>query len=620
MTDYGRGPGSEPWHPGDPLYGDSGWAAQQATDGSGSSYGGQQQYPQQPQAHAQYGAVQDPYQQQYQQQPQHPQYQGGQPEYGAQQYGDQQYGTPQQHHQQQVQHQPHQQQGHQQQGHQQQGHQRQAHQQYAEQQYATRQSQPQYGDPQYNDPQYNSGWDNGQQAEMPYGANSSAPYAGEYGTYAENHDQYGTPDAYPPPQPPGRRQAEPEPQAEPDTEAAEDAPEKETHPFFTGEGGDKDDDDPGSGRGGAGRERRGKTKKKSRNGTACLVVAVVFLGGAGGIGYVGYQFWQSKFGPPPDYAGAGSGDIEVEIPSGAGGYEIGAILVKKGVVKSQRAFVAAQNQNPKGNTIQAGVYILGKEMSARNAVTKMLSPTSRNALIFPEGKRNEFVYAQIDKRLGLKNGETAAVAKAQAKNLGLPKWANDSSDIKDPLEGFLFPASYPVAKGTKPETVLKKMVARASAEYEKQDIENEAKKLKLKSPLQLVTIASLVQAEGKYKHDFDKVARVVYNRLQPENTETVGRLEFDSTVNYIKAQSRLDLGAVDNLRKIKDPYNTYDIKGLPPGPIGNPGADALHSAINPAEGPWYYFVSVTSDKTLFAVTNEEHEANRQEYERESKKP
>ncbi|MFC9430615.1 endolytic transglycosylase MltG [Streptomyces sp. NPDC056987] len=602
MTDYGRGPGSAPWHPGDPLYGDSGWAAQQATDGSGSSYGGQQQYPQQSQAQAQYGEAQDPYQQQYQQQPQHPQYQGGQPEYGAQQYGGQQYGTQQQP---QYQEQPQQpQQGP-----------------YGGQQHPQHHPQQQYADPQYNDPQYNGGWDNGQQAAMPYGATAPAPYAGEHGNYAENHDYYGTSDAYPPPQPPGRRQPDPEPEAEPGpAEADADTPEKETHPFFTGGGGDGDDDG-GEGRGGEGRERRGKTKKKkkSRNGTACLVVAVVFIGGAGGIGYVGYQFWESKFGPPPDFAGAGSGDIEVEIPSGAGGYEIGAILVKNGVVKSQRAFVAAQKQNPKGNTIQAGVYILGKEMSARNAVTKMLSPSSRNALIFPEGKRNEFVYEQIDKRLGLKKGETAAVAKAQAKNLGLPKWANDSRDIKDPLEGFLFPASYPVAKGTKPETVLKKMVARAKVEYEKQNLEAEAKKLKLKSPLQLITIASLVQAEGKYKHDFDKVARVVYNRLEPENTETVGRLEFDSTVNYIKSQSRLDLGAVDDLRRIKDPYNTYDIKGLPPGPIGNPGADALHSAINPADGPWYYFVSVTSDKTLFAVTNEEHEANRQEYERESKK-
>ncbi|MEV7089189.1 endolytic transglycosylase MltG [Streptomyces sp. NPDC093085] len=623
MTDYGRSPGSEPWHPGDPLYGDSGWAAQQGTDGSGVSYGGQQQYPQQPQAPVQaqapmqaqapYGAPaqpqpQDPYQQQYQpqhqyqQQPQQPQYQGGGAPYGAQQYHDPQYGEPQ----------------------------------YNDPRYGGPQqhpgpqrqpsyNEPQYPEPQYNEPQYNGGWDDGQQGGMPYGANPSTPYQGQRADYPDSQDYYATADAYPPPQPPGQRHAEPEP-ADGQEKAGEEADEegKETHPFFTGkdDDGDADEGRAGEGRGGAGRERRGgKTKKKkSRNGTACLVVAAVFLGGAGGIGYVGYQFWESKFGPPPDYTGAGSGDVQVEIPQGAGGYEIGAILVKNGVVKSQRAFVAAQKQNPKGNTIQAGVYILSKEMSARNAVTRMLSPNSRNALIIPEGKRNEFVYAQIDKRLGIKKGETAAVAKAQAKNLGLPKWADDNPSIKDPLEGFLFPASYPVAKGTKPEVILKKMVARAKAEYEKQDLEGEAKKLGLKSPLQLITVASLVQVEGKYKHDFDKVARVVYNRLEPDNTETVGRLEFDSTVNYIKSQSRLDLGAVDDLRKIKDPYNTYDIKGLPPGPISNPGAEALHSAINPAEGPWYYFVSVTSDKTLFAVTNQEHEENRRQYENESKKP
>lgn len=555
MTDYGRGPGSEPWHPEDPLYGDQGWAAQQATDGS-APYAGQpqQQYAQQPhsQGQAQYGGGQDPYQQQY-----HPQQQGGQPHYVAQQpqydgqqYHNPQYGDPQQSHQaqqyggQQQQPQPHQQQQHPQQA---------------------QQSHQQHPQPQYNDPQYNGSWDNGQQATMPYGGQPGTSYdAQQPAGYGDNQDYYATPDAYPPPQPPAQRRAEPEP-APDQGNGWEDEQQKETHPFFTGDGGGDDEDaEPGEGRrGGGGRDRRGKTKKKGRNGVACMVVAVVLVGGVGGVGYVGYQYWQQKFGPPPDFVGTGSGTVEVEIPQGAGGYEIASLLVKKGVVKSQRAFVSAQQANPKGNTIQAGVYRLSKKMSAANAVKTMLSPSSRNALVIPEGRRNVWVYEEIDKRLELKKGETAAVAKAEAKNLGLPKWANDNKDIKDPLEGFLFPASYPVAKGMKPEAVLKKMVARANAEYGKQDLKAEAEKLGLKSPLQLIAVASLVQAEGKYKHDFDKVSRVVYNRLQPDNTETVGRLEFDSTVNYIKSQSRLDLGAVDNLRKIKDPYNTYDIKGLP---------------------------------------------------------
>lgn len=601
MTDYGRGPGSEPWHPEDPLYGDQGWGAQQADDGR-APYGGQpqQQYPQQaqPQTQAPYGGGQDPYQQQYHPQqydghqhagPQHagPQH-GGQQPYDPQQYG----GNPQYGGQQHAQQPQHPQQSHPQ--------------------------QPQQ--PQYNDPQYNGGWDTGQQATMPYAANPATPYEGQQGGgYGGNQDYYGTPEAYPPPQPPAQRQAEPEPENNWDAE-----PQKETHPFFTGDE-DRDDDaesddDPGEKRRGNGRERRGKTKKKSRNGCACLFLTVVLAGGVGGVGYVGYNFLQDKFGPAPDYAGTGSGSVQVEIPPGSGGYAIAAILVKSGVVKSQDAFVAAQKGNPKGMTIQAGAYTLNKGMSAANAVKMLLLPSSRNALTIPEGKRNAWVYEQIDNRLKIKRGDTAAAAKAEAKNLGLPEWANDAKGIKDPLEGFLYPATYPVAKGMKPEDVLKKMVARANAEYSKEDLKGEAERLGLDSPLQLITVASLIQAEGKYKHDFDKVSRVVYNRLKPDNTETVGRLEFDSTVNYIKTQSRLDLGAVDNLRKIKDPYNTYDIKGLPPGPIGNPGADALASALEPEDGPWYYFVSVTADRTLFAVTNEEHEKNRQEYEKENSKP
>ncbi|MFJ2113216.1 endolytic transglycosylase MltG [Streptomyces sp. NPDC087850] len=628
MTDYGRGPGSEPWHQGDPLYGDQGWAPQPATDGR-APYGEQpqpqpqQQYPQQSQQQPRYGGGQDPYQQQYQQ-------------YDPQQ----QYADPQQHPQYVDPQQP---------------------QQYPPQQYAgdpQPYGTPPYGDQrpqqpqQYNDPQYNGGWDQGQQAEMPYGSTPSGPYVTPQGGYGENRDYYATPDAYPPPQPPGQRHAEPEPSAgqgppqppvQPESPSRRQAPaepepgdaepgtagpqQQETHPFFTGDDGRDDgaagrDGEPAAGRGdGGGRERRGKTKKGGRNGVACLVVAVVLVGGGGGVSYFGYQFWQSKFGAPPDYAGEGSGDVQVEIPQGALGNEIGAILVKNGVVKSQRAFVAAQKENPKGNTIQAGVYTLGKGMSASNAVAKMLSPSSRNALIIPEGTRNSDIYKLIDKRLDIKDGETASIAKSQANKLGLPDWAPKPGDkeIKDPLEGFLFPASYPVAKGMKPEAILKKMVARANSEYDKQDLAAQARKLGLSSPLQVITVASLVQKEGKYKHDFDKVARVVYNRLKPDNMETVGRLEFDSTVNYLKGESKLQIGSVDNLRTIIDPYNTYNIKGLPPGPISNPGDDALHSALNPTPGPWYYFVSVTEDKTLFSVTNAEHEENRREYEKENNK-
>ncbi|MCM2392816.1 endolytic transglycosylase MltG [Streptomyces albipurpureus] len=543
MTDYGRGPGSEPWHPDDPLYGDQGWEGQAGT-GQDSTTGQPHQYAQPQQQ--EYGA--DAYQQQYGQQGY-----DGQQSYEGQQFEGQAAQQP-----------------------------------------------------------YDGGWDTSQQTAMPYGGTPAG-----YGNQQEA-DYYATPEAYPPPEPPNRR-SEPEPEADAGQWEAE-APEEEKHPFFTGADADDADgyDDPRQGRrrggGDGGNERRGKGKKKGRNGCACLVVSLVLLGGLGGVSYFGYQFWEGKFGAPEDFAGAGSGTTEIEVPAGAGLQEIGSILKKAGVVKSSGAFVSAAQ----GKSVQAGVYILPKEMSGANAVQAMLNPKSRNNLILPPGKRNVWVYAEIDKRLELKKGTTAAIARSQASTMGLPSWVK-GKELRDPLEGFLFPATYPIAKGMKPEAVLKKMVAEANKEYNRTDLAGEATKLGLKSPLELITVASLVQAEGKYKHDFDKVSRVVYNRLKENNTETIGRLEFDSTVNYIKGESKLAIGSVDALRRIKDPYNTYRIQGLPPGPIGNPGQDALSSALNPTAGPWYYFVSITEDETLFAETNAEHERNRQRYLEEQKK-
>ncbi|MFE8974943.1 endolytic transglycosylase MltG [Streptomyces cyaneofuscatus] len=577
MTEYGRGPGSEPWHPEDPLYGDQGWGGRQADHGQ-SQYGDQQQsYPQ------------DPYAQQHQNHQQH-QSQNHQ-QYPQQQSYDQhqQYG-PQQPHQQQYQH-----------------------------QYGAQQQDP-YGQQPPAQPQYDGGgWDSGQQAAVPYGAEPQDPYAQQQPGYGESHDYYGTPEAYPPPQPPGRREA-PEQQQKPSTDWDPDEQREETHPFFTGadepaarEPRD-DDDDPdddssrSSRRDRGGVERRGgKGKKKSRNGCACLVVSLVLVGGLGGVSYVGYTYWKKQFGAPADFAGSGTSErVEVEIPEGSFGYDIANILRKKGVIKSSDAFVAAQNDNPKGKSLQAGVYLLNKEMSAASAIALMLDPKSQNALVIPEGTRNVTVYAKIDARLELKKGTTAEIAKTKAESLGLPDWADDNPDVKDPLEGFLYPAAYPVAKGSKPEAALKRMVTRANKEYDKLDLKAVAKKHKLDGPWQVITVASLVQVEGKTHDDFRKMAEVVYNRLKPTNTETNQLLQFDSAFNYLNKQSNIKISESEILSN-KDPYNTYTQKGLTPGPISNPGADALAAALNPTTEGWLYFVATDGQhKTEFAKTYDEH--------------
>lgn len=551
MTEYGRGYGSEPWHPEDPLYGD------------GSSRGQDQQ----------------------------PQWDGQQ----AHRYPQQQ------------------------------------------------------ADP-YAQQHYNGGWDGtqgGQAPYDPYDPYGQQPPADPYGVASP--DYYAAPEAYPPqPQHP-RQQAQQglhqqqqyqqpphpqqrEPYYDEGTGAGDDwraepeprEPEPE-HAFFAdhGDDDDRDDHDPREeGRGG--RERRGKKNKKDKknkrhSGRTCLVVTLFFAGAVGVVGYFGYDFIMSHLGSAPDYEGEGTGEVQVEVPDGSTILQMGLALKKAGVVKSADAFSEAAVDSKKDKVLQPGTYSLRKHMSAASAVELMADPKSRNGLTIREGLRSGDVYKLIDKKLHLKTGTTKGIAKTESKSLGLPSWANASAKIKDPLEGFLYPSTYSVGENTKPAAVLKQMVARANQVYGKYDLEGNARKLHLDSPTQLLTVASLTQAEGKYKHDFDRVARVVYNRLKPNNTETYGLLDFDSTVNYARSQSTLDTGSVDDLRNFNDPYNTYKFKGLPPGPIGNPGEEALKSAIHPTKGNWYYFVSINPEKTLFAETNEEHERNRRIYLKEQEK-
>ncbi|MFJ6693287.1 endolytic transglycosylase MltG [Streptomyces sp. NPDC091294] len=569
MTEYGRGQGSEPWHPEDPLYGDGGWGGQQAHAGQQSPYGGQpQQYPEQQAqqgygdwsngGQASYGGGQPQYDAYGRQHPE-PQYD----QYGQQSYDQQSYGGQQQY----------------------------------DQQYAPQaQAQQGYG---------NDGWGSGANPQAHYPADPSDPYGQQASGYgAEQPDFYGTPEAYPPPEPPTRRRAEPEPQRT----DWDPGPDEGEHAFFAGGDADEDEDAPGDGRGGRDdrRTRGGGKPKKRRSGCACLVVCLVLGGGVAGVGYFGYQFYQDRFGAAPDYAGDGNGEqVTVTIPKGAGGSTIGQELKRQGVVKSVDAFIAAQQSNPRGKSIQDGVYTLQKEMSADSAVELLLSPKSRSNLIIAEGKRNADVYKLIDKRLEVKDGTTAKVAKSEYKSLGLPEWALNHKDVKDPLEGFLYPSSYSAAKGQKPEDVLKQMVARATEQYEKIGLEQKAEGLGLEGPWELLTAASLVQAEGKTHEDFRKMAEVIYNRLKSDNTETNQKLQFDSTFNYLMGQSKIHISESE-INSNMDPYNTYTNTGLPPGPIGNPGEEALQAALNPTKDGWIYFVATDGvEKTEFAKTHAE---------------
>ncbi|GGU46039.1 aminodeoxychorismate lyase [Streptomyces lavendofoliae] len=224
-------------------------------------------------------------------------------------------------------------------------------------------------------------------------------------------------------------------------------------------------------------------------------------------------------------------------------------------------------------------------------------PEKPTMLLVPEGWRASQVYEAADKALKVAPGTTRRTA--EAGTLKLP------ADALGNPEGFLFPATYPVYRKTTPRGLLDYMVRTAHQRFGADRITSGAQRNGV-SLYQTVTIASVVQAEADTPEDMGKVARVIHNRLAQGMT-----LQMDSTLNYGLGRSTLDTSHADT--RMDNPYNTYNRQGLPPTPIGNPGEQAMHAAVDPPPGDWLYFVTVRPGDTRFTADYAEHLRNVQEF-------
>lgn len=299
----------------------------------------------------------------------------------------------------------------------------------------------------------------------------------------------------------------------------------------------------------------------------------------------------SGFFEDKDYEGPGSGSVSAVVHEGDTGRAIGQTLTKAGVVKTSEAFEKALAENP-GDEIQPGTYSLKKEMKAADAVTLLRSGAARDEVTatIREGLRATEVYAELSKATGVPVADYAKAAK-NPKALGLPAAAKGNT------EGYLFPATYTFAPKASAADQLKELVGQATARYSALGVE----------PAQMhdiITIASIVEAEARIPTDRPKVAAVIENRLKINMP-----LQLDSTVSY--GAGKRTITTTDAERADDNPYNTYVHPGLPKGPITNPGADAVKAALHPAEGDWLYFVAINPEtgETLFAKTAAEHNAN-----------
>ncbi len=172
------------------------------------------------------------------------------------------------------------------------------------------------------------------------------------------------------------------------------------------------------------------------------------------------------------------------------------------------------------------------------------------------------------------------------------------------MEGYLFPDTYTFTKEMDPEQVCQKIYYN----FDQKLTDERIKKMEnLHLSLdQLVTFASIVQAEAPNREDMNHVASVFWNRLEHEDAETVGMLQSDPTKNYANYTIKPHMTVLNN--DIVKAYDTYQSKGLPPGAICNPGIDAIDAVLEKMPSEDYYFIAnIYTQKTYFSKTNDEHE-------------
>ncbi|HEX5430236.1 MAG TPA: endolytic transglycosylase MltG [Patescibacteria group bacterium] len=307
--------------------------------------------------------------------------------------------------------------------------------------------------------------------------------------------------------------------------------------------------------------------------------------------------------------------VDIVINPGESTYAIAHKLRDEKVIGSYWSFVFYTKLRHASDKIQAGNYALDRDMNVVQIVDvltvgKVVS-TERKVTVV-EGKTNGQIASDLEKLNVVSAEDFETALDSSGYNF------SDSTTAQNfNYQGFLFPDTYLVSKDTTAQDLVQKMLSNFDSKITAQmrsDMEEQHRSLG-----DVVVLASIIEKEvGRNKtvittddqaamhQERELVASVFYNRL------AIGMpLESDATVNYITGKSTPSVSLEDT--KIKSPYNTYQVTGLPPGPISNPGLDSIMAAIYPAQSDYLYFLNAPDGTAYFAKTLAEQNANKQKY-------
>src|ERR1700736_2716106 len=324
-----------------------------------------------------------------------------------------------------------------------------------------------------------------------------------------------------------------------------------------------------------------KRSDRARNpfvvvGNAVITIVLVLMIGAGGV----YVYGKQKIEAP----GPLQEDKVVNIPARAGMTDIADILQREGVIDNNRwAFIGSVFALKARSDLKPGEYSFQKNASLRDVIGIMVEgKVGQHAVTIPEGLTSEQIVVRLSD--------------------------NDifSGSVREmPREGTLLPETYKFPRGTTRDQVIARMQQaqkRALAEI----WERRSQDLPIKTPEQLVTLASIVEKETGKPDERSRVAAVFVNRLRQRI-----KLQSDPTIIYGLVGGKGTLGRPIKRSEITQPspYTTYVIDGLPPGPISNPGRASLEAAANPARTRDLFFVADGTGGHAFTETYDQHQKN-----------
>jgi len=310
-------------------------------------------------------------------------------------------------------------------------------------------------------------------------------------------------------------------------------------------------------------------------GNAIFTVLIVISIAVGAALFLGKQ----RF----DAAGPLADDKVVNIPRGLGIRDIADVLQREGVIDQPYIFMGGVIALKSRGDLKYGEYQFSQHASIADVVDTIIEgKVVQHAFTVPEGLTSEQIVARLLENTAL------------------------AGQIKEiPREGTLLPETYRFTRGMTREQIIQRM--QQAHRRVLQDVwDHRMPDLPVKTPEQLVTLASIVEKETGRPDERTRVAAVFVNRLK-----TKMRLQSDPTIIYGLTGGKGSLGRPIQKNEIEQPtpYNTYVIDGLPPGPIANPGRASLEAAANPARTKEIYFVADGSGGHLFSDNYTEHQKN-----------